>query len=430
MSDKHLPFDEHFQSFYISHLLQDNSFLQRVKRDLTPDLFSSDLAQRVVRLTLSFVEEYNAPPSELIYTELDRLAAKIGMTDLTPIKTYLAKLFGLPLQNREYLLKTHDSFFRHQRLLSSIPKLVNLAKNGELDEAEQIVKDLVTYRPSRNLSPGVRMSRDPQERIDRRLADDQERFLMLIPELDRVIGGLGRGELGVFHSQRSSIGKTTALVHVAKSAVFQGYKVLIYTLEESAENYQDRIDQCVAGLLKRELTDYEKLSSAMNSWFWQNGDIIIKQLPQGSTSVEDLRAHKQMLENTEGFNADLVIIDQAEELVPDDKTIRSDFLYGAGKNIYSATRGWAVEDQIGIWTGMHATRGAAEKTVADQEDAGGSIAKVQIADIILSINRTPKEAEEGLTRVFISKNRHGGGDRFAISVRSDMHRQQFYKHSV
>ena len=423
-------FDEHFQCFYIAHLIQDNSFLQRVKADLSPELFSSDLAQRVVRLTLSFVEEHNSPPAQLLYTELDRLAAKIGMTDLTPIKTYLDKLFGLPLQNREYLLRTHDSFFRHQRLLTSIPKLVNMAKLGELDAAEQLVKDLVTYRPSRDLSPGLKMDLDPQARIDRRQSDEKERFLMLIPELDRVIGGLGRGELGVFLSQRSSIGKTTALVHVAKSTVFQGYKVLIYTLEESEEDYQDRIDQCVAGLLKRELTDYGQLSTAMSRWFWQGGDILIKKFPQGATSVDDLRAHKQMIENTQGFHADMVIVDQAEELCPDDKTIRSDNLYGAGKSIYSALRRWAFEDQIGIWTGMHATRGAAEKTVADQEDAAGSIAKVQIADIILSINRTPKETEEGLTRIFISKNRHGGGDRFAISIRSDMHRQQFYKHAA
>ncbi len=79
---------------------------------------------------------------------------------------------------------------------------------------------------------------------------------------------------------------------------------------------------------------------------------------------------------------------------------------------------------------MHATRGAAEKTVADQEDAGGSIAKPQICDLMLSINRTAKEQQEGITRIFISKNRHGGGDRFTISIRSDMDRQQFYKYAA
>jgi replicative DNA helicase len=314
-------------------------------------------------------------------------------------------------------------------LQRNFPKFANLVKGGDFDAAEDLLKEIVTYRPTKNLALGVGLDANPMLRIERRMSEESDFILLLIPELDRIFGGVRRGELAVWQSQRSSGGKTTGLVHCAKAAVFQGHKVLIYTLEESEEDYQDRLDQAIAGLEKSELTNYEKLSKKLREWFRHGGDIHIKQFPPGLTRVSDLRAHQQMLANTQGFHADLIIVDQADELISERTRSQESSLFDEGKNIYTHLRGWAVEDQIVIWTGMQSQRGAASETVADQEHAGTSIAKVWVSDIILSINRTPKEADENLTRIFITKNRHGGGDRFAITVTSDMDRQLFYKYA-
>jgi len=765
-------FDEHFQRHYVSHFLRDNTFYQEVREDVVPELFTSDNAQRVVRVAQAFGLEHGSPPGELIYTELERLGQKVNTIDLGPIREYLDRIFALELQNRSFLLRAHARFFRNQKFQRRLPSLAKHIKQGEFENAEKILHELVVYRAERSFSLGQGM-RDVAARIKRREEQHKESIWTLIPELDRLIDGIKPGELGVLLSQRSSIGKaqplaskiltddgwktmgdievgdvvastdgrlsavtgvfpqgkkpvyrvlfsdgrsteccgehlwqversswtevkvlstdeirekldrsssrpitipvhsgqwgrerelpidpwllgillgdahiakdgirlsnpdqdvldrvqdnvasvglsikwvqgvdwrisnaecvnsgphtnellqqlrklgltgkrswekhaphdylvasreqrleflrglmdsdgtcgkegtptwtttsevlaeqvldlirglgmqasiasrtttythngekrngrksyrvtlfgltdnpfwlerkasrvrlkkvrekklfvrsielvgekevqcisvsaadrlyvtddhivthnTTAMVHLLVAAVMQGKRVMVYTLEESEEDYQDRIDQRVAGLTKKQLSNEAEISRAMRTWFRFGGDVRIKQFPGGSTRLSDLKRHLEIVRNTENFYPHLIILDQAEELAPEGQ-FRGDQLYAAGKEIYTNVRGWAVEEELSIWTGAHANRGGSEATVADQEHIGGSIAKVQIADIIISLNRTKKEHAEGLTTLFISKARNRPNARRTITIKSDLARQAFYKHAV
>jgi galactitol-specific phosphotransferase system IIB component len=73
---------------------------------------------------------------------------------------------------------------------------------------------------------------------------------------------------------------------------------------------------------------------------------------------------------------------------------------------------------------MQSNRSAGDVDVADMENSGESIAKAWIADLIISINRTKKEAEDGTTRLYVVKNRTGIA-RFTIKIKTDFQRMQF-----
>jgi replicative DNA helicase len=117
-------------------------------------------------------------------------------------------------------------------------------------------------------------------------------------------------------------------------------------------------------------------------------------------------------------------LDYADLLAPE----RADAteLYASGADVYNHLRGWLVEDRLVGWTGLQSGRSAMEVTVADQHHTGGSIAKAQIADLIVSINRSPEEETKGYTNLFIVKNRDGPA-RYSIAIKTDFNRMAFWR---
>lgn len=419
-------FDERFQQHYLSFLLSDPTFLQHVRPDIKPELFTSDVAQSVCRLALAFSDEHGSPPGDLLLTEIDRLSTKAAFKpgQLDTLKAYTKKLLDLPLQNRTYILREHDVFMRHQRLLKMFPKFSEAMKKGDHDRAESLLNDVVTFRPSYQQQPGHKFTADAAARIQRRGREDQERFWLLIPELDQVVNGLRRKQVGVWQSQRSSAGKTCALIHCIKAFIFQGWNVLAITVEDGREVFEDKIDMAVAGLTNRDLSNQYEIEKSMRRWFRHGGNLHIGEFSPINTKVSTLRAYKKYLESTENFYADVVILDYADLLGPETASLQGD-LFASGMEVYGHLSSWAKEENIAIWTAMQSGRAAGTSTHADMEHSGMSIAKAWIAWQILSINRTAEEQQEGLTNVYVVKNKDGPA-RFGMTFRSDFDRQHFY----
>jgi hypothetical protein len=313
---------------------------------------------------------------------------------------------------------------RHQRLLKMFPKFAEAMKKGDHEKAGDLLNDVVTFKSAYQQQPGNLFSADPSERVARRAVEDHERFWLLIPEIDATVNGLRRKQIGVFQSQRSSAGKTAALVHCIKAFVFQGWNVLAITVEDGREVFEDKLDMSVAGLTSRNLANQYEIEKAMRRWFRHGGNVHVAEFSPINTKVSTLRAYKKYLESTQNFYADVVILDYADLLGPETDTLRGD-LFATGMEVYGALSAWAKEENIAIWTAMQSGRAAGTSTHADMEHAGMSIAKVWVAWQILSINRTAEEQQEGLTNIYVVKNKDGPA-RFSKTIRSDFDRQHFY----
>lgn len=419
-------FDEFFQQHYIAFLLRDPVFYQHVRSDVSPELFQSEQAQKVVRLILGWAEEHATPPGELIYTEIDLLRQQAVFDDkeINTLKLYIKKLLDAQLQNRKFILDQHDRFMAHQKLLSSFPKFTESVRKGRYDQARQILTEVVTFKSAYGSIGGFH-DPDPSERILRREAEEKERFWLLIPEIDEVVDGLKRKQVGVWMSQRSSAGKTAALLHQAKAFAMQGKNVLFITLEDAREEIEDKLDMTIAGITKVGLRDRALIHKKLLWLFRGSRRIHIVEFPPGST-VADLRRYTNFLANAENWVPDAVLVDYADLLAPEDKRLAGD-LFGAGNEVYTLLSAWAKEDVIGIWTAAQGTRGAITEAHADQEHMGMSLAKVWIAHQILSINRTAEEQKEGITQIYVVKNK-GGRARFSRTIHSDFDRMHFYCH--
>jgi len=413
-------FDDHFQKNYVAFLLRDPVFFGRVHSDVTADLFTSTQAQKVVRIILGFAEEHHAPPGELIYTELENLQKHAVMSeqDLAPLKRYIKELLSLDLHNQSFLLQEHDKFMGYQRLVEVFPKFSNAMKDGDYEQANTLLTNLVT-RTSKYSDLGNFFSDDPSERIERRGREDGERFLLGIPELDATIQGLKRRQIGVWLSQRSSAGKSAALIHLTKWFVMQGKQVLCVTMEDTKEDFEDKLDMCVSGVHTEGLRDGEVIRAAMRRWFRREGRVHIAEFPP--SKISELRAYAAYLKQVHNWIPDAVILDYAGLCKPE---ISGSNSYDTGDQVYSALSTWAKEEDCIIWTASQSGRGAMEAVHADQQHTAGSIAVIYHSHLVISINRTSQEQSDGLTNLHVVKNKNGQA-RFDKVIHSDFDRMHF-----
>lgn len=419
-------FDAHFQRSFLAFILRDSEFLKQVERDVTHEMFSDEYGKRIVIACKEFYAENKAAPDTLIFRVFGKyLQEGMMKKDLHDLCVALADdLFAIPLQNRSFLLKEFGKFLKHRMFETTLPKVVDFVRKGDFDSAESSMKEVFLFKPTHTTGMGKEFSEHVEERVLRREDEDRQRLWLLIPHIDKRVRGLRKGEIGVWQSQRSSSGKSCALAHCAKAFAMQGKNVVIFTLEMGEEAYEDRLDMAISGLTRSEMRDAAILRNKLKSVVRRSGKIVIKALPAYVTRCSDLRAHCQLMEAMNGFRPDVVLIDYADLLGPETPALRSD-LYATGAEVYSYWRCWMHEEQLVGWTGMQSGRDAMSVDHADQMHASGSIAKIQIADMVISINRTAEEEAEGLTRIHVVKARE---DRARITevFPTDFERMQFW----
>jgi hypothetical protein len=417
--------DSRFEQFFVNHFVRDTDFARVVANDFSPELCTSEYAQRVIRLSKEFLLKEKTAPDKLIFNYLDEVSKRAPVSEGTvkAVTVYLEELFKIPLQNKDYLLERFDDFLQQQRFKALQPLAAQHAKEGNYSKVKELMKDFINYRKKKADGVGRFYDADVESRIARREETDERRLAWLVPPMDATIKGPGPGELIVFLSQRSSIGKSAALIYFARNFAIQGKKVLFLSLEMSIEEVEDRLDQCIAGLVQAELSNAELIQNKLH-WFLQFGGLIhLARFPEKITSVQELRDYSDTLRNTENFDADVVIVDYGDQLRADNSY---DNMYMGGKEVYHALRTWAFQDEMSLITASQGGKAAIEATVTDQQHMAESIGKVYIADLIMSINRNAQEEKEGLTRLFQVKDRRSKA-RFQLTFKTDMDRMQFYK---
>lgn len=424
-----MEFDKHFQKHFAAHVLRDGSFLDQVRRDLDFSIFSDENLQRVMRLCLDFFDKEKKAPGDLVYQILESWRSRelIKEDNYIAAKAICDDLMELALVNKGYLLGEFDRFIRHQMFVSRSALITDAFRHGDIDQAENLIKEVFSFRPSKNIALGRELSADPTSRILRREQQNKDRVWTLIPEIDQYVDGLSVGEIGILQSQRTSGGKSAGLGLLARNFAMQRKKSIIFTLEMTEEQYEDRLDQTIAGLQKHELRDSIRIQKKVTELLRRGGAIRIVQMPAYRTRISDMRESVEMIRKVHNFIPDIVLIDYAGLLAPETPALRND-IYSKGEEIFSHLLGWMQEDSLRCWTACQSGRHTTESAVAVPEDIAGSIAQSQIAQIILSLNRTPDEEANNEFRIYIGKNRDGVS-RVTVPIKSDLSRMQLWKYN-
>jgi hypothetical protein len=207
-----------------------------------------------------------------------------------------------------------------------------------------------------------------------------------------IIKGLSLypGEVGIIGGGPKK-GKTCALVNIGYSALVQGKKVLHFTLEIPADWLALRYDGRIIEKPYKEIRPEDSARAVKK----------IKML--GGTLIIEDRAELSLLEIRNYLTLkkfDLVIVDYADLLTSPSKSKekRHQLL-----SIFQGLRRIAKEFKIPIWTASQLTAKSFSKKIADLEDLEESkIGKAGTASLVLTLNQTPEEKEDGMMRIFIA----------------------------
>lgn len=225
---------------------------------------------------------------------------------------------------------------------------------------------------------------------------------------EKLYGGVSKGTFAMLIAYAGS-GKTTLLTAIASNALMRRNKVLHVTFEDDVRSIYQKLITHRYNALK----EHDDITG-VNINFIDQIDEEFKQLPEGSvyhfiqkqkslTTVRDIENHVKKFIQKNG-TLDLLVIDYADLLFAKKDGNNG---YENDQYIYRAIERLALKYNIVIWTATQANRSGANNENMESDSIGGSIKKVQIAPIVLSLGKTNEQKQMGCATVKLLKNRTG-----------------------
>jgi replicative DNA helicase len=124
--------------------------------------------------------------------------------------------------------------------------------------------------------------------------------------------------------------------------------------------------------------------------------------PAFSASLTDVEDDLEKLEIQEGFIPDIIIVDYADILAPEGK--HREYRHQIDE-IWKRLKGMAEERSCLVVTGSQSNRMSMDKEILEEKDTAEDARKLAHTDVMLTLNQTSKEKEQGVWRVGILEHR-------------------------
>lgn len=412
-------------------------------------LFANPYYRNTARKAIDFYKEFKETPKDHI---ADLLEQELEDANSRPIyMRVLENLFeNKSSVNKDYALSTLEKFVREQTLKLTITKAAGAVQSGNIEEAEHILeqgrkKSLTIF------NPGTFMFQDMDKTFS--FLDDINSEQMThtgIKELDDLDICPAPGELFTFLA-RSGAGKSWFLVHLSKFALLQRKKVLHLTLELSEDRLKGRYFQTMFGILNKSTknpimspvfevdahgvfsnVDFRELDSRptlkdggifsllqgeLEKMF--QVQLVIKEFPTGSLSVEKLEAYLDNLEGYYNFIPDIILLDYLDLMDVDPNKLRIDLGQTA-----IALRGIAGKRNVAMVTVAQTNKMAEGKKLLTRKYLAEDFSKVMVSDNLITYTQTPEELKKGFARLYVDKARNSPGS-FVILLSQNYSMGQF-----
>lgn len=419
-------FNREFQIKVLALLQQDFDFLIMGHDIIQPNYFTDPILVWFFKSLRDHYLDYQMRMEpESLWNEMKK-DAKNKRIKKDQLKDYISvyKRMKPKVGDKEYIATEVTNFCKTQAVRVATVEMIPMLSKGDLEGAQQVMAKAFNIG-AQTMDLGSQYFTRWPERIGNRAIRLELRTIPTgITELDLFMGGgLRSKQVGIFMAPTNR-GKSIALVHVGKRAVIQRYRVVHYTLELSAEDVEERYDASFSGIKVHDLVDMEaELAHKMEHLGRTFGNtLIVKEFPTKTATVATLRSHLRQLAAI-NFVPDLVTVDYLDLLKP---SFRRKEKREELSDITEELRGMAGELEIPIWTATQSRRSAISKETHDEEDAAEDIGKMNIADIVVTLNQTKAEATSGAMRLLLAKNRNG--PRYvSVPIQGEFARMCFYE---
>lgn len=410
-----------YQYKLVKYFIEDEGFFDGIVNIVDPNAFTEPALRNFVGIIKDKYLSNNIVPSYEMIGIIVKSKAKNSI-DLEECDALIHKLkFETSYEGNIEAKDIAIRFFKQQNMIKVANKILEIAGKGDIDrfeECQKLLEDATTAGEEEDFGFSI------YDLMEKALSND---YTISIPTgvnlLDDTLGGgLDKGKLGLLIAP-AGFGKTSFTTAIdAHAATYkcdmnnnQGYKVLqIYFEDDDVDitrKHFGRITQTEARFMKRlDIANREEIESTLinhpdKEMIKEN--LRLKHFRTGTKSASDIEIFIKKLIN-KGFKPDLVSIDYFECIAPERGGYNSDTEWTREGVTMRKLENMAKDLNCAIWV---ATQGNKDSINSPEyvrmDQAGGSIRKVQVAQLILSIARALEDIDRNKAVISILKNRSG-----------------------
>lgn len=425
--------DINFQYKLAKYFVEDSKFFEGILPIVDPNAFTDSLLRTFVGTIKDYFLKNGVVPSYDMLNIILREKSKTN-TDLEECAALINKLrTETPRDGFNDIAEMAIKFFKQQNLIRVANKIIEVAKNGDIDrydECQKIFNDAILIGQSDDFGYNIF---DLEEKA---LSSD---YTVSIPtgikQMDEVLGGgLDKGKIGLVIAA-AGFGKTTFTTAIDSFAASyrceannnEGFKVLqIYFEDEDVDitrKHFSKLTNTEARFLKR-LNDSERESITELLENHPNKELLsknlrLKRFKTGEVTATDIGLFIKRLINT-GFKPDLVSIDYFECIAAEKGGYSSDTEWTREGITMRKLENLAHELDIAIWVPTQGTKESMNSPEGVRMDqASGSAKKIHVAQLIISIARGIGDIDRNKAVVTILKNRSGKSGKIFNNVHFD-----------
>ena len=408
---------EDFQYRLAHEFMENHTFFEDLCVILDQNMFTDPNLKTYVGVMKNFYErEGHVPTYVMMGIELREIAHSER-----EMETYLAvldKVRDTPIDGVDRIKELAEKFFRQQNIIKTANEILRIAGNGDVDKYEACVtllNDAMTKGIHNDFGETI------FEHLEETLSEDYRKPIPTgIEKIDETLeGGLGKGELGVIIGP-SSFGKTSLTTAMASHAAISGHKVLQIVFEDRIKQIQRKHIGRITNIEAKDLSkpDVIDVVKATLETFPQKGtleqNLRIVRFPSGEKTATQIERFIRKLINS-GFKPDMVIIDYFECL--EHERGHSDDKDHVKEGVtMRKLEAMAADLDIALWVPTQGTKESLNLELVTMDKAGGSVRKIQVAHIIMSIARTTDDIANNKATVAILKNRAGSSGKVFNNV--------------
>lgn len=418
-------FKPEFQYEAVKALIEETGVFAKMSKIIDQNSFSDVQLRAIVGILKDYFKKNGRVPD---YVSLKVICGDKYPKEYAEYATAIARLKSASSVGQDTIIESMTKFFKLKYLVKTANKILDGIETNEDDEklvknATKAFEDMLALGQENNVT--VSFNKDAIIRAC--MAGDNEVIPTGIPELDeRLCGGLGRGEIGLFVAP-TGYGKTTAGTIFAHNAAKAGFKALQIFFEDKPDdmvrkhiameyerniNYFREMDEKVATVVADDMIANKAFESLSDN-------LKLVRMSDGTTTVEDIESKIKSLINSDGFRPDLIIIDYFSSLKHSASPMKdkNDAEAYCMKKIIDRI---AVGFNCAVWVLQQTNRTAVQQD--SQNGMGnwqGSFQATQPASVWLELRRTAEQRKEYKADILFNKTRHSHTKEDLLDIKFD-----------
>lgn len=403
-----------FEKIILASLVQDREYFRKVLPFLKSDYFEERVPNVLFSSISDYADKYGSAPSESTLEALVEAKKGLSEEEFSEIKDLVKEVSTMKIEtDRDWRIEESEAFCKKQALFNAIYEAVSIIDGSDKKKRDvgilpNILSDALAVSFDHTIGHDYFASIESRWEY---YTQKETKFPSLLTLLDKAMnGGVMKKTLNIIMAV-SGGGKSAVMCSLAASYLRQGYNVLYITLELAEERVAERIDANMLNVSIQQVKEFpkdlfcKKLTAIKEK---TEGRLKIKEYPTQTASVTHFKILLEELKIKEGFKPDIVFVDYLGITASAHyKAGSSANSYTVQKSVAEELRGFAVEQELIVWSAVQANRSGYNNSDMSETSIAESIGILMTADFVLGVIRTPELDELGHCIFKQIKSRYG-----------------------